>query len=96
MNIANNVSQLQDLLMLTNLMAQLQSSEAVENLVSIMTDCGYDHDGEIDDVVSAAITIDKENEPVLVIAFKYTDDVNNAEVGKFTVTVKDCKVSGDF
>lgn len=95
MIIANTSAQLQDLILLTQFMGLLQSDEAVFELGVIMNKCGYDDGNDIVSVETAALQIDGNHDPMLVVTFKFDGD-NNENPGTFYVRVKNGAVTGDY
>jgi hypothetical protein len=95
MLIANTSAQLNDLLILTAIMIQLQGSDAVLDLETNMNKCGYISDDEIVSVVDVKLIITAETAPLLVVKFTYHNDVDQVDTGTFYMSVNDGTLSGD-
>lgn len=95
MLIANTSAQLNDLLILTAIMTQLQGSDAVLNLEANMNKCGYISDDEIGSVMDVKLIITNEAAPLLVVKFTYTNDDDQVDTGTFYMSAEDGVLSGD-
>jgi hypothetical protein len=97
MIIANTAAQLDDLLVLTICMKQMQGSDNLADLEALMLKCGYFEVGhDIIGVAGAELRIDAVADPVLVITFKFENDAGNEDTGRFYVRVNAGAVTGDF
>ncbi len=97
MLIANTSAQLDDLLILTTFMKQMQGSDNIADLEALMLKCGYFEIGnDIIGVIGAELRIDADADPVLVVLFKFEDDADKEDTGRFYVRVNTGAVTGDF